>query len=206
MYPDTYSQYDEQQAIGTYFDGRPDLRQNSATLRFLDIGAWDPKTFSNTRLLFENGWSGVLVEPSPGPMVSLLREYGDEPRVRLVQACVGLTMGDQVQLRVTDDSITAVQGSATHQLWKDQGGYYGSMLAIAIDWDRINLWFGGFHFVNIDAEGISVDLLDAMLKSGAKPECVCVEHDQRMGELCARATGEGYKLLYSNGTNAVFGR
>jgi len=30
---------------------------------FLDIGAFDGIGFSNTRLLFEQGWSGVCVEP-----------------------------------------------------------------------------------------------------------------------------------------------
>jgi hypothetical protein len=68
------------------------------------------------------------------------------------------------------------------------------------------MWFGGFDFVSIDAEGVSVDLFHAMLASGAKPMCVCVEHDGRLAELAAKATDRevGYKMIYSNGTNAVF--
>lgn len=204
MYPDTYSQFDEEQAILVHLE----THLKPWVGRFLDIGAWDPKCFSNTRALFERGWSGVLIEPSPGPLANLLKEYGNEPRIEIVQACVGLNHGDLVKLRVTDDSITAVKDSATHQLWKEKGGYFADMTSLSIDWDHINLWWGGFQFVNIDAEGISVDLFHAMLTSGARPDCVCVEHDSRMNELCAVATdkGIGYRLLYSNGTNAVFGR
>lgn len=33
--------------------------------RFLDIGAHDGVTFSSTRALLLNGWSGVYVEPDP---------------------------------------------------------------------------------------------------------------------------------------------
>lgn len=41
--------------------------------RFIDIGCWDPITFSNTRALYELGWTGVMIEPSPGPFIELLR-------------------------------------------------------------------------------------------------------------------------------------
>jgi hypothetical protein len=43
-----------------------------------------------------------------------------------------------------------------------------------------------------------------MLISGGKPPCCCVEHDGRLAELAQEATAVGYKLIYSNGTNAVF--
>lgn len=205
MYPDTYSQFEEQPAILVYVETHLKRLGETWYGRFLDIGAWDPKTFSNTRALFEAGWGGVLIEPSPKPLIALVKEYGDTDRIQVVQGCVGLNHGELVKLRVTDDSITAVAGSPTHQLWKEKGGYYGDMTALTIDWAHINLWWGGFQFVNIDAEGVSVDLFHAMLGSGQKPDCVCVEHDSRMAELCEAATRNGYKLLYSNGTNAVFG-
>ena len=33
--------------------------------RYVDIGAFHPIQYSNTYLLYENGWSGVCVEPNP---------------------------------------------------------------------------------------------------------------------------------------------
>lgn len=62
-----YSQFEEQTAILKAF-GNPEIPR-----RFLDIGSWDAVTFSNTRALVELGWSGVLIEPAPGPMIELLR-------------------------------------------------------------------------------------------------------------------------------------
>ena len=55
-----YSQAAEQPHILKAFEGRPPGR-------LLDIGAWNPFTFSHSRALIEMGWFGVLVEPSPGP-------------------------------------------------------------------------------------------------------------------------------------------
>ena len=64
----------------------------------------------------------------------------------------------------------------------------------------------GFGFVNIDIEGQSVDVFHECIKANLEPACYCVEHDDRMGELCVAATHAGYSLVYSNGVNAVFGR
>lgn len=68
-----YSQFEEQDAILQAFAGKTDGR-------FLDLGAWDPITFSNTRALVGLGWSGVMIEPSPGPFLELMlccTECGD---------------------------------------------------------------------------------------------------------------------------------
>ena len=62
----SYSQHpDEEEAILQLF--------GSHVGRALDIGAWVATTFSNTRALYERGWELVLVEPSPGPFIILMR-------------------------------------------------------------------------------------------------------------------------------------
>lgn len=60
-----YSQQDEEKYILEALEG--------ITGTFLDIGAWHPTDKSNTRRLIELGWSGVLIEPSPGPFINLMR-------------------------------------------------------------------------------------------------------------------------------------
>lgn len=201
MFPETYSQYDEQQAILRYF--RLD-RGEQAIGRFLDIGAWDPKTFSNTRALFEAGWSGVVIEPSPDAILGQMKEYGNEPRVQIIQSALALDHTPLAMWMTSDCTSTA--DAYHHDKYESIAGFKGKVTVIPVTWDDINLWFEGFTFVSIDAEGTSVDLFHAMLRSGQKPTCVCVEHDgTRMMELSAAATAVGYKILYSNGTNAVMG-
>ena len=72
----SYSQYGEDRAIVELFGDHVG--------RFLDIGAWHPTVFSNTRALFERGWSGVMVEPSPCPF--LKPEIHEAMRVASVSA------------------------------------------------------------------------------------------------------------------------
>src|SRR5690242_9964329 len=90
-----YSQNDEEAAI---------LRacKHVEPQRFLDIGAYHPIDNSNTRALYEAGWSGVLVEPQPytqdgqgnmGGMARLIEEYNNNPRITLLQLAVAAEPG-----------------------------------------------------------------------------------------------------------------
>lgn len=196
MWDKTYSQYDEELAILAYFGPKHDGK-------FLDIGAWDPKCFSNTRALYERGWFGIMIEPSPTALLALLKEYGNDDHVRVLQAAVLFEQLGYLRMHMTADSVSTAD-PASYEKWKDTAAFQGDLLVRVITWPEINTLFGGFDFVNIDAEGISVDLFHAMLASGAKPSCCCVEHDGRMTELAAAATAVGYRAVYVNGTNAVF--
>lgn len=53
-----YSQYNEDDKIFKFID-----KKNTGT--YIDIGAGKPKEISNTYMLYEMGWNGLLIEPSP---------------------------------------------------------------------------------------------------------------------------------------------
>ena len=189
----SYSQGDEERWI---------LKHTPQEGRFLDIGAWQAKQFSNTRALYERGWSGVMVEPSPMPMHGLLQEYGNDPRIVLIQAAVGLD-NNFVRLAVTQDAVSTTE-PRWERRWKEEGGFYGSMYVLTITLNDVFLKFGGgFDFVNIDTEGTSVECLKAMLAIGVHPQCICFEHDRRFAESFAHFDAIGYKLVHENDTNRV---
>jgi FkbM family methyltransferase len=193
------SQFSEDLYIAEALSQRPAKTRND---RYLDIGAWHPVTFSNTRALYEKGWSGVMIEPSPLPMEKLLREYGNDPRIVLINAAVGLDPSLTL-LHVTEDALSTT--SAGHaQAWRHQGGYYGSMfvpqITLAELFEAIPANFG---FVNIDTEGSSFELLKEMFRLGVHPWCVCFEHDGRYPESFAVIHENGYKVIYENDCNRV---
>lgn len=195
-----YSQYDEQKHILDAFSVNGNVEVGS----FLETGAWHPTDKSNTRALVELGWSGVMLEPSPGPLLNLLSEYSGNDRITLVSACMGLEPGI-VKMMVTDD---AVSSSDRHQydVWKDATTFRGALHVPVLTWADITNRWGGFQFISIDAEGISADLFLGMLAAGLQPTCVCVEHDGRSDELMSAATPEHYNVVYGNGTNLVLVR
>ena len=154
-----YSQWGEQPTILKILGLNPG--------RFLDIGAFAAKALSNTRALYELGWSGVMVEPSPGPLAGLIREYGNDDRVEVIGAAVG-AINCLAHFYVSDDAV-----STTEQLnfdkWKGVGGFYGSYWVPVITIPQILNQFGPFDFVSIDTEGSSFMILGSYLQRRCGP-------------------------------------
>ena len=171
--------------------------------RYLDIGAWHATTFSNTRALFERGWTGVLIEPSPEPFSGLLREYGNEERISLVCAAVSLERG-LAKLFTTADA-TSTTDREHFRKWEKVCRFYGSFFTPVLTLSDIFNQFGGFDVVSIDAEGISAALFLELMKTEMLPRCICVEHDNNP-ELRPVAEARTYSEVFRSGENAVFVR
>ena len=193
----SFSQGDEESYI------LRELNSYRGRKRFLDIGAWNPVVMSNTRQLYLDGWEGIMIEPSPLPFDALLREYGKEPRIKLICAAVASEHG-MVLLTATADAVSTASPQVV-ATWEKVGGYYGSFLIPALTMTDLLEQFGGdFGFVNIDAEGMSADLFGSLVASGARPHVICVESDGRADELTTLGTGAGYTLVRNNGCNLIF--
>ncbi len=193
-----YSQNDEESHIARIVGDQPG--------RFLDIGAYNPKAFSNTRRLFELGWSGVMVEPAPGPFLDLLIEYGNSPQIQLVCAAVGVMRG-LVEFH-NSEAGTATSNEPHYQKWRDTTKYEGKFYAAGITMADLISQFGkGFDFINIDVEGGSAQLfIHALLDARMRPKCWCIEHDGRQEEITKHAIRHGYCREHLNGENVIFAR
>lgn len=193
----SYSQYGEDTIINEL------LKDESAAC--LDIGAWDAEMFSNTRALIKRGWSAVLIEPSPGPVRRLVDFYrGCESSVQVIAAAVVPEGAGLIRLRVTDDAVSSSQQDV-QAIWDKEGGYYGYLWVPCLAVSDILNQFGGFQFVNIDAEGMSVAIAKAYLQR-AQPQVMCVEHDNRLIELLQEAQKHGYRAVHTNGCNVVLAK
>lgn len=225
-----YSQYGEQSLIlqalgynlaedgspvGAFPNDRSGEEAGNRPGRFLDVGAWNAETFSNTRALYNLGWSGVMVEPSPGPMHGLLKEYGNEPRITLIQAAVCLPGDGPIErLYITDDALSTHRRELADR-WGDTGGFFGKLIVAALPPAEI-LDFGPFDFINIDTEGSSGDLLREFLSEqrsilqgfDAKyplTRCFCVEHDGHQDAISSVADYYGYQTQHTE-VNSILWR
>lgn len=192
-----YSQQNEEHFILRAFEGR-EPRQA------LEIGSWDAKQFSNVRALYEIGWNLVCVEPSPKPMLNLLEEYGNDLRVKLIQAAVALTPG-LLEIHVSDDAVST-SSEAEYQKWKYTAAFRGKLIVPAITLEDIGNRYAGFEMVSIDTEGTSVDLFHEMIRLNWRPRCVVCEHNDRLAELLTAASSENYSAVFTNSANVVLVR
>lgn len=179
--------------------------------RMLEIGAYDPKQFSNSRDFIERGWEAVLVEPTPLAVESLLREYGNNPKVKVVAGAVSLD-GQPIHLRVTADAVSTCNEDV-YSTWRKDGGYYSSMWAAGVDLAFLAK-LGPYNAISIDAEGLSVSILTHILQfrldltqSGIHPlKVICVEFDREASTVRHLAAKYGYEVVLGpevNGTNMI---
>ena len=175
--------------------------------RFLDIGAYNPKLFSNTRALYERGWSGVMVEASPGPFMDLLIEYGKCDRVELVCAAVSTAAKCLTRFQHSEAGV-GTSNESHYQKWRDKADFDGRFWASTITLPELEHYFGrDFDFINIDVEGESAELfLYAVKDCRWRPKCWCVEHDGQQEQLTLQALKCGYSQYHINGENVIYSR
>lgn len=193
-----WSQNSEQDILLQHFGEKADGR-------VLEIGAWDFQTFSNARALLLRGWSGVLVEPSPKPFVSLLEAYQYRPEIKLVNAAIAPLPGLVPFYDAAGDALSSLNPEQRAK-WPDTA--WREIWVSTITLDQLLVAFPGpYDLLSIDTESTSVDLLLAFPLAAMAERCACViEHDGRIDELDSRMRHSGFRQAGRNTENCVYVR
>lgn len=194
-----YSQNNEQQVILDYFG-----EHFKGT--FLDLGANDGETLSNTRALALNGWGGVLVEASPDVAAKATELYQGNDKVKVVNIAVADYTGtikffeSGSHLGKGDTSLlSTVVESETHR-WVGE-----SFNEHYVNCDTIENIIRGktFDFISIDIEGMDYETLIHINLAGVK--CVCVEYNGKEPEKYIKYCEMfGLTEIHRNAENLIF--
>jgi len=194
-----YSQNDEEAHILEWFAGKTGGR-------FLDIGAYDGKTFSNTRALFElMEWSGVLVEPACGPFRALMQLYQHNPRATLANAAISGASCGFMTFWQNDDAISTAN-AAHREKWAVRAAYTETHVYMLSLEKFLASFPGPYDFVNIDVEGGNVELFRALITRELGASLLCIEYDAGSEEILKLAAGRGYLEIHRTGENILLGR
>lgn len=199
-----YSQNQEQEHILKYFG---DFKGT-----FLDVGANDGQTLSNTRALTELGWSGVLVEPAPIAYAKLKQLYSGNKGIYTYNCAIGDHNGNGTLF----DSGTLLKSGDTSlvsTLVEEEKKRFQSVLSYTPIEVQVYRWktflnrltIKKFDFVTIDAEGFDLSILEQMDISDVK--LLCIEFNGHE-TLKARFTEimQGFKIIYTSAENILFAR
>ena len=197
-----YSQGNEEEIIVKLLDAERRIGH------FLDVGAYDGKTFSNTLRLAELGWSGVCVEPSPSVFPALLKLHSGNERIALVNAAV-VPKNGFVEFWDSGGDAISTTDVAHREKWK--AGYkvnYAKMLVYGITFADLFGQFGTvFDFINLDVEGVSAAMFGLLpLQTLEKCRVICVEHDGKLNEIQALASRYNFRYVHHNGENLILCR
>lgn len=198
-----YSQGDEEPAILQVFE-----RAGIKSGRFLDVGAYDGRAFSNTHRLAELGWSGVCIEPSPTVFPQLMKLYESNPNIELIQAAVG---SEAKFMDFYDSNGDALSTTSLEHVQKWQRGYsvnYRKFLVYMLPFSAVFDRYGfQFDFINIDVENANLELFNLLpVEKLTATRAICVEHDGATDQMMQKVRGYGFQPVFTNGENLILAR
>lgn len=189
-----YSQNQEQAWITEYFNGRIG--------RCIDIGAFHPYKFSNTRRLIELGWSAVLVEPAPSLFKLFEEEYKGNGKIILLNQAIGDTT-DHVKFYESDGDAVSTT-SEDHKAKWGVVSYKEIMVPMMETGAFFNQYGHNTDFLSIDTEGTNMSIFRRVpVWVWEEISCLCIEHDGAYIEIKGTLVDYGFKEVHRNAENII---
>lgn len=189
-----YSQHDEQEFILDFFKDKQEGF-------FLDIGAGDGWNDSNTRALWDKGWSGMLIEPNYRAFRQLMEVYGSGERAILLNAAINVVNGPVIFWEHPETGWSCLDPK-----------YYGApdeyhpRTVQGLRLDALNITHK-VDFISIDVEGLEGDILGT-LPLTMNPDLIMAEADKvgtawGIGMILIK---RGYRETWHNTANVAYAK
>lgn len=189
-----WSQNNEEEVILEYFKEK--------TGRFLDVGAYNAQTFSNTFALVERGWSGVSIEPSPTVFNAAVKNCEAYPSVDLVNAALAVERG---LIQFYDSNGDAVSSTSIEHTQKWHMVNFKKFYVNTVTIEDILTKFGEhFDMVSLDVEGTNLELLRTLPLERMGTRLIVIEHDNKWNEMLEYC--QGFHEIHRNGENIILAK
>lgn len=173
---------------------------------FLEIGAYCPYIFSNTRFLVEMGWSGCYVDGCSYAISRFIDEYKENEKIQIVQALIGDTDKLVEFYNSLKDAISTTDVNHMFK-WKSGGYPFRKVFTNMITPKTLETILPKtVDFVNIDVEGQSAYLATLINYDNINTKVICIEHDNEVLMLKNHLSKFNFNLIWMNHTNAIFSR
>ena len=167
---------------------------------YIDIGAHYPIEGSNTFGFYLNGWSGICIDPLP----ELKRKYSFwRPRDKFIRAGISSGLSQNLDFyyykNITDNStfsservevLKSIYGRVPSSVYPTQTLTIKSICEKYLIGDPI-------HLINIDVEGMELEIVKQVFSEGLSPWVLCIEEISKTAESVPE--GEIYSILKENG-------
>lgn len=170
-YKKCYAQCGEDMIIAFIFG---QLQLN--TIRYLDIGCHHPFFLSNTAFFYENGSSGVCVEPDPILFKTIAKE---RKRDTCLNAGIGTTKQAHADFYIISEKTLNTFSKEDALRYESYGNKKIEQI-IQVPLISINevmaKYFDPFpNLVSLDAEGFDLEILKSMDFNTYRPQVFCIE-------------------------------
>lgn len=177
---------------------------------YIDVGANHPVDDSVTKLFYENGWSGINIEPIPEKLEELKK---DRPRDINLGCLVGTQRGIVNFYEIPEDTRLSTTDEDTAKRHTAEFGYtiklHKRTFERLADICRDNK-AQEIHFLKIDVEGCEGEVIASMDFDYVKPWIIVVESTQPCSDESADISWEstlkhaGYEFVFFDGLSRYY--
>jgi FkbM family methyltransferase len=167
---------------------------------FVEVGANDPKTWSQTWHLEQAGWTGTLVEPQPDLAEVLSQQR--KAKIYAVACSSPENSGKTLTLH-----LAGIHSSLNPDLAISTVLPHSTASVPILTLDQILTDAGApcpLDFVSIDVEGLEIDVLEGFDLERWRPRLLFVEDLAMSPRLHRYLVGRGYKWVRRTGLNAWY--
>lgn len=166
----TYSQCGEDLMIITALN----LIKGNVPFSYLDIGANDPYSLSNTALLNERGGRGFLIEPNPKLARRLQHVRGK--RDRIIQCGISFSEETESVLYILEAHVLSTFSEEEAHRYEQLGHKILNKIKVPMrNISDVLEMTGPVDFMNLDVEGLDEKILRSVDWQRHRPICICVE-------------------------------
>lgn len=203
----SYSQQSEDLAVLKYFG-----RRWGGT--YVDIGAFHPSKYSNTKLFYKMGWTGINIEPNPQNFPFFQQQ---RPRDINLNIAIG-TQSEKLTYYSFNNGAVNTFDRKHAEHWAAQPGFV-IQKELEIDMlplrDVLARYIGDrqIDFMSVDVEGMDLEVLKTNDWQKYRPTLLLVEdgdiftYDSLMASpICTYLQEQGYYLHSIAGITMIFAR
>jgi len=186
----SYSQEGEDMILRRIFE-------NENTGFYIDVGAHHPKRFSNTHYFYKRGWSGINIDAMPDSMKRFnkirSRDINIEAAISNEKKEITYYMFNDPALNSFDIDLVQERINEKYSLIKEQKIVTKPLKEILSEYLPRNQ---KINFMDIDVEGLDLEVLKSNDFSLFRPEYILVEsNDVKINDI---QNNEIYKFLREN--------
>jgi FkbM family methyltransferase len=177
---------------------------------YIDVGAMSPELDSVTKGFYDNGWSGINIEPNPEFFGELIRLRGRDINIAVAvgaeEGASSITFFRGTGLSTLDESIASLHRNANYEVAEAKV----EIRTLSSIWQEHVPPSQEVHFLKIDVEGFEKQVLQGNDWLANRPWVIIVEAHEPNSQVESHEkwehllTGARYGFAYADGLNRFY--
>jgi len=190
---------------------------------FVEVGAFDGRTQSNTDCLPPIGWSGLYIEPAPLYFEQCVRWHSSSPAIRFENCAAGAENGS---IELTVGGVLSTVSTEVASRWREiswSARHFDGTKPVTVPLRKLDSILAdhqvpiGFEILVVDTEGYEGEVFAGFNLEYWKPQIAIVELADKADQFAVldkiavdcknireRFIASGYQVIHADNTNTVF--